>query len=920
MAPQISLTGREAELAVIADLLDAVRSGKSGCLVLRGEAGVGKTVLLDHALASASDLTALRAIGVESEMELAFAGLHQLCAPLLDRLDRLPGPQCKALRVAFGLSDGEPPERFVVGVAALNLFSEAAEEQPLLCVVDDAQWLDEESALALGFLARRLYAESVAIVLATRTSSERFYGLPELAIEGLGLDDARSLLASSLPGPLDEQVRDRFVAETRGNPLALVELPRGLAAAELAGGFGVLDSRPLAVRIESSFLRRLDSLPVDTRRLLLVAAAEPVGDLALLWGATEVLGIGAEAAAPAQTAGLIELGATVRFRHPLVRSAVYREAAVPERREAHRALAEATDPAVDPDRHAWHRARAAVGPDEEVAAELESSAERAHRRGGLAAAAAFLERATQLTPDSGRRGSRALAAAQGKFEAADPDAAYELLAVAERCPLDELQRAQLARLRAHIVFARRRGSDAPPLLLAAAEKLDPLDPALARETYLEALGAAIYAGRLGGEGGIRRAAEAARRASPSSDPARSIDLLLDGMATWFTAGPAAGVPPLQRALDAFRDEQLGDRDEVMRWLWLCTIAQETAAHELWDDATWHDLAVRAVGLSRRAGAITILPVVLPHLAGDHLHAGDFANAAALIEEAEAVATATGNAALRYAELVLVAWRGKEKETLELAERGVEDATARGEGRMLGLVGYATAILYNGLGRYEDALGGVEHAREDEDAGFFAWVLPERIEAAVRCGDPEAAERSLRFLAERTQAAGTEWALGIEARSRALLGEGEAADALYAEAIERLGHSRMLVHLARAQLLYGEWLRREKRRQAARKQLRAAYETFSQIGAEGFAARARRELAATGETVRKRSGETADVLTPQEAQIARMARDGLSNTEIGGQLFISPRTVQYHLHKVFAKLSITSRRHLGRVPPALLNPS
>ncbi|GAB2961659.1 LuxR family transcriptional regulator [Streptomyces pseudoechinosporeus] len=887
-------------------------------LVLRGASGIGKTALLDYLVVRASRCRIVRAAGVESEMELAFAGLHQLCAPMLDRLEHLPGPQGDALGTAFGLSAGGTPDRFLVGLAVLGLLSGAAEEQPLVCLVDDAQWLDRASAQVLAFVARRLLAESVALVFAVREPSEEqvqeqeLAGLPELVVKGLSVDDAHALLDSAIPGRLDERVRDRIVAETHGNPLALLELPRSLTAAELAGGFGLPDARPLASRIEQSFLRRIQPLPVDTRRLLLTAAAEPVGDVTLLWRAAERLGIKADAAAPAESAGLIEFGARVRFRHPLVRSAAYRAAGVPERQEVHRVLAEATDPRSDPDRRAWHRAHAAVGPDEAVAGELERSADRAQGRGGVAAAAAFLERATELTPDPARRGARALAAAQAKFEAAAPDVAYELLATAELGPLDELQRARLARLRAQIVFARSRGSDAPPLLLDAAKRLEPLDRGLARETYLEALGAAVFAGRLSGRQGVREVAEAARAASPGPQPPRPIDLLLDGVATRFTEGCVAGVPPLRRALHAFRAEALRDEDDVRRWLGLCPVAQETAAHELWDGELWDELATRAVRLAREAGTLTVLPTALVYRAGVHLHAGEFATASALIEEADAITAATGNARVRYTSLVLVAWRGEEVPALELIEADVREATVRGEGRVLGMAGYVTAVLYNGLGRYEAALAGAQHACGHEDLGFFGWSLAELVEAAARSGAQEEATVALRQLDERTRAAGTDWALGIQARSSALLSDGDTAEYLYREAIERLGRTRIAVHLARAHLVYGEWLRRENRRLDAREQLRTAHQMLSRIGADAFAERARRELLATGETVRKRTVSTVstrEVLTAQEAQIARLGAEGHTNPEIGSQLFISPRTVEYHMGKVLTKLGISSRRQL-----------
>lgn len=904
------LRGRDREQASLDRLLDEVRAGQSRVLVLRGEAGVGKTALLDYLHERASGCRVVRATGVESEMEIAFAGLHQLCAPMLGSLARLPDPQREALSTAFGLTAGEAPDRFLVGLAVLGLLSEAADERPIVCLVDQAQWLDHASAQALAFAARRLVAESVAVVFSVREPEDQeLTGLPELVVEGLSAADARTLLDSVVPGRLDERVRDRIVAETRGNPLALVELPRGLTAAQLAGGFGRPDARLLASRIEQSFGRQLESLPTETRLLLLIAAAEPVGDVTLMWSAAELLGIGADAAAPAEAARLIELGARVRFRHPLVRAAAYRAAAAPDRRRVHRVLAEATDPGTDPDRRAWHRAHAAERPDEAVAAELERSAARAAGRGGAAAAAAFLERATELTPDAARRGARALAAAQAKVEAAALDVAYELLATAEMSPLDELQRAQLARVRAQIAFARRRGSDVPPLLLDVARRLEPLDAGLARETYLDALGAAIFAGRLSGSSGVREVATAARVAPLASQPPRAIDLLLEGLATRFTEGYVAGLPPLQRALHACRRAAQRGEDHIRRWLWLAWLL----ALDLWDDETWHELGTRAVELAQDAGALTVLPVVLEYRAAVHLHAGEFAAAADLIDEATAITTATGYAPVRYTPVVLLAWRGDEGQASKLIEARVQDAAAGGEGRAVGLGWYATAVLNNGLGRYEAALVGARLACEHEDLGVFGWCLVELVEAGVRSGAHQEAAAALRQLDERTRATGTHWALGIQARSHALLSDGHTAESLYREAIHCLEHSRIAVHLARAHLVYGEWLRREQRRVDAREHLRSAHDMFSRFGAEAFAERARRELQAAGETVRKRTVETRDGLTPQEAQVARLAAEGHTNPEIGAQLFISARTVEYHLHKVFSKLDISSRRQLrGRL--------
>jgi DNA-binding CsgD family transcriptional regulator len=914
--PPPVLRGRVTECDALDRLLTSVREGQSRVLVVRGEAGIGKSALLEYLVQRASGCRVARAAGTEYEMELAYAGLHQLCASMVDLRERLPGPQRDALETAFGLSAGPPPDRFVVALGVLGLLSEVADEQPLICAIDDAHWLDETSALALAFVARRLLAESVGLVFAVRQSIEAraLDGLPDLLLGGLKDREARALLDSAWPGRLDEQVRDRVIAESHGNPLALLELPRGMPPGELAGGFGLAGVAPVSNRIEQSFLQRLDSLPDGSRRLLLLAAAEPTGDTALLWRAADGLGLGTDTAVAAQSAGLIDLGALVRFRHPLVRSAAYQAAPVVDRQEAHRALAEATDPASDPDRRAWHRARATPGLDESVADELERSAGRARSRGGIAAAAAFLERAAELTPDSASRGSRALAAAQAKLESGAPEAAQELLAAAERCRLDELQRAYLARLRAEIVFALRRGSDAPPLLLDAAKRLEPLDASSAREVYLEALGAAIFAGRLTGPVGPREVAAVAPAAPPGPQPPRPTDLLLDGLVTRFREGYVAGVAPLRRALIAFAEEAGGAEDDIVRWFWVPWIV----AADLWDDETWHDVSTRAVRLCRESGALNNLPLALGYRAVVHVHAGELAAASALVEEADAITEAIGNAPAQYSAGLILAWRGIEAEFVEEGRLVVESATGRGEGRAIGGGSYFSAVLNNGLGRYEAALASARQGCEYEDLGLFGFLLVELVEAGARSGAHEDAATALRALEERTAAAGTEWALGIQARSRALLGEGRAADSLYREAIERLERCRITVHLARAHLLYGEWLRRENRRVDAREHLRAAHEVFREAGAEAFAERARRELVATGETARSRTDDTRGVLTPQESQIARLARDGLSNPEIGAQLFISPRTVQYHLHKVFLKLEVSSRNQLGRLPASRLS--
>jgi DNA-binding CsgD family transcriptional regulator len=902
------LTDRAAECARLDQLLLNVRTGRNAVLVLLGEPGIGKSALLDYAAQQAAGFRILRALGVESEMELPYAALQLVCAPLLDGLGRLTPPQRDALGTAVGVSTGPPPDRFLVGLAALNLLSNSAEELPLLCIIDDAQWLDHSSAQALAFVARRLEAESIAFLFGEREAEKlvELDGLPELLLGGLSDSDARELLGSTITVPLDESVRDRLVAETRGNPLAIIELPRGMSPAEMAGGFGVTTPRQLPSRIEERFRERVQQLPSDSRRELLAAAAEPVGDPTILWRAAAKLGIPMEATRPLESSGLLTLDRRVIFRHPLLRSAIYGAASDRERRRVHRALAAATDPVSDPDRRAWHRAHAAEGPDEEVARELERSATRARARGGLPAAAAFLEKAALLTLGSRRRANRALAAAAAKHEAGDPGAALKLLVTAEMGPLDDLQVARLERLRARLAFDLRRGSDAPELLLRAAQRLELLDSKLSRETYLEALAAAIFAGRLGVSPTAAEVAEAARAGPPAPRPPGLIDLLLDGLVLRFADGYAAAVGPFKQALEAFREAD--SSDETIRWLWLaCRVAGD-----LWDAETWQALTTREVQLARDAGALTILPYALSYRAIVDVHGGEFAAASGLVDEANAIAAETGNPPLEYASLALAGWRGQEDRALERFEVARQDARRRGEGIAITTASFSTAVLYNGLGRYEEALAAAQHALKLDELGLFGWALMELIEAAARSGEHAVAAHAFQRLSERTRLSGTEWAQGIEARSHALLSDGQAAEDLYREAIERLTRSRMKAHLARAQLVYGEWLRRQGRRLDARGQLRAAHELFTVMGAEAFADRAHRELVVTGERARSRTPDTRDQLTAQELQIALLARDGLSNPEIGARLFISPRTVEYHLHKVYGKLAISSRTELHLV--------
>ena len=903
------LLGRQDECAVLDRLLDGARAGRSAALVLEGEAGVGKTALLEYAIASASDLRVLRAVGVQAEMGFTFAALHQLCAPLLDRLERLPVPQRDALLTTFGVRPGPVPDRFLVGLAVLSLLSDVADENALVCVVDDAQWLDQASAQCLAFVARRLLAESLVMVFATREQSQLFTGLPELVVEGLNASDARSLLASVIPGRLDERIVDAFLAETRGNPLALLELPRGLTAAQLAVGFALPGASSLSGRIEESFVKRLEALPGETQSGLLVAAAEPLGDPALLVRAAERLGIKGSAFDPAEAAGLIEIDSKVSFRHPLVRSAIYRSATAEQRRRVHRALAEATDVEVDPERRAWHLAEAAFGPDEDAASELECSAERAQARGGFAAAAAFLERAAALTSEPTRFAQRAIAAAQTKFQAGALEEGLGLLDTAEAGVLSDLERARLGLLRAQIAFASTHGNDAPSLLFEAARQLADLDPAISREAYLEALVAAGFAGRLArpGETALDVATAVQREAGPHGP--REIEMLLDALVTLFSKGYEAAVPMFRDAQSAFGIDVPAAKER--RWGWLAAVA---SVH-LWDDERWNALSERHVRLARDAGALPDLQLALSQRISMDLFAGEFSAATSLVEELQAATEATGSYLAPYGLVGLLALQGREAEATPLISSSRAEVIDRGEGIGISVLDWSEAVLYNGLGRYGRACSAALRITEHpQDLAPSNWHLAELIEAAVRAGTPERASNAHERLLRMTRASGTEWALGIAARCSALMAEDEDAERLYVEAVERLGRTRLRVELARAHLLYGEWLRRESRRTDAREQLRTAYTMLTDMGLAAFAERAERELRATGERVRKRSVETRGELTPQEAQVARLARDGLSNPEIGARLFISPHTVHYHLSKVFTKLGITSRNQLARALP------
>lgn len=874
-------------------------------MVVCGEAGVGKTTLLEHFVGVATDCRVVSASGVEAEQELAFAGLHQICRPLLDSLDVLPEPQRNALSTAFGLRSGSAPDPFLIGLGTLGLLAEAAARQPLVCIVDDAQWLDTASLQALTFAARRMVAERIAMVFAARDCADAkdFGGIPELALGGLAADDARDLLRTVLPGPADQRVLDQIVAESRGIPLALIEAPRTLDLAQLSGGFGPPGSQLVPRSVEETYVRALDELPADSRRLLVIAAAEPLGDPLRTWRAAESLGIGLSAAGPAEASGLILLGTRFQFRHSLVRSAVYRSAAPDEVRQAHAALAAATDPSTDPERRAWHRSQSVVGPDEAVASELAESAVRAQRRGGLVAAAAFLSRSVELTGSAPRRSERAMAAARAYHQAGHAEDALRLLLIAETGRLDDAKRAEVDLLRAQIAFTANRGVDAPPLLLGAARRLEKIDAAKARETYLDAVFAAMFADDRASSKSLAEVAGAARNAVRPNSPAAT-DLLLDGLAVRFTEGYVAAVPLLTEALAAFQELEL--TTESMRWFWLAHVV----AGNLWNEQTLDN--ERHLELARELGAMATLPLALSVRMGAHVLTGELRRAAGLQTELDAVKEVTGLPTAPYGALLLAAWQGHEQRARALIAQAGLEANRRGESFGLILTGTAAAVLNNSLGRYSDALTeATEAARRPPVMGVEPWaVLAELVEAAVRLGFRVEAEAAWDRLAETTQATRTSWGLGIEARCRALLAGENEAEAQYRIAIEHLSQTRIHGELARSHLLYGEWLRRANRVTEARLELRTAYEQFDRMGMRAFAERSAGELRAAGDSVPTNTGgEASDLLTSQEAQIARLVADGLSNAEIAARLFLSPRTVEWHLGKVFAKLQLTSRRQL-----------
>jgi DNA-binding CsgD family transcriptional regulator len=904
------LLGRESECDAIDALLDGARASRSGALVLRGEPGIGKSALLDYAVAHADGMRVLMGSGVEAESELPFAGMHQLLWPVLDRADELPDVQAGALRGAFGLSADRVDDRFLVSIALLGVLTAVADDEPLLCVVDDAHWLDSASAEALVFVARRLQVDPVALLVAAREGEARRFEaprLPELALSGLGEREAVALLeAARLPAA----VRDELVRATGGNPLALHELPTALTADQRAGRSPLDLDLPLTEGIERAFLARVLPLGDDARRLLLLAACDDTGDPGTVLRAAQALDIPGEAFDTAEGAGLLLTdGVHLRFRHPLLRSAVYRGASFGERRAAHEALAAALGDDANADRAAWHRAVVAMAPDDAAADALAATADRAQRRGGHAAAARALERAADLDSDTQRRTDHLLGAAAASALAGRHDTAQALLDRAEPGVRDRVRRAQAARVRGQVEFAGGRPAEAHAVLAAAARDILPLD----KRTGLELLGYACVAAAMAGElEGLARSYQLAASVEPDPDSDEQVFLvnLLAGLGHGVMTGDTATAAPLiEQALtraDSLDDPRLIEMAGSSNIL----LGNWPRARRYFD---------RAIRLARERGALGVMPQTLALRANVVLWEGFVAEAAEGAGEAMRLADDIGAENVRSMPVTCLAWiaamRGDEEECERLANEALGLAVERGVAMAAGLATWALAHLDVGLGRWEAALVRLV-SLQDVRPGFSHPLIPvlsawDRVEAAVRVGRPEIAAEAVALLHSWVDGSAPPWAVPVLADCRALIAAPDEVEAQFAAAVEGLEHARTLDR-ARIQLHYGEHLRRGKRRTDARAHLREAFDGFERLGAAPWADRARRELRATGETARKRDISPLAQLTPQELQVARLVGEGATNKAVAAQLFVSPKTVEYHLRKVFDKLGIASRGELIRI--------
>ncbi|MFF5494288.1 ATP-binding protein [Streptomyces aquilus] len=904
------MVGRHAEREAVGRLLDAVRDGLSAVLVLTGEAGIGKTRLLEYAAQGAAELHVIRLMPVETEAGLGFSALHRLLRPFLNRTDRLPGPQRAALDTALGLVSGPPADRYLVGLATLTLLSDVAAEQPLLLLVDDAHWLDRESAEALAFTARRLHADSLGVIVALRdgpADNGLFEALSVHRVTGLPEAEAKALL-SFAARRVDTAVAERIVAGTGGNPLALLELTDALAAEQLAGIAPLPDPLPAGRLLEGHFRRLVHAMPPETTTLLLLLAAVPAGDTATMWRAAGRLGLSARAVQPAIAAGILGRDTPPAFRHPLIRSALYAGARPEELRRAHAALAAACDPVRDADRRAWHRAEAAEGVDDAVADDLAAASERARSRGGHSQQALFLSRAAAFTKTRDTRAERLLDAAQAHLMSGDPSAAQTALDLAAADIRGPVTGARELRIRATVQMFRIDVADVPAMLMDAVTRLGAQDPGLSWELLCEALHAVLVAhdctqGTSPAE--VAAAAVDARQhtAQASMD---GRDLLMEALARRVAGGYEHGAPALRAALDGLRrGGAIGDANSPFAMM------LAVACDDLWEVRAGRDLTDRLAAAERGTGALYALGMTLLVQARHDLLDGRFREAEVRYAEFDDIAADTGfPGGGDVNRLHLFALTGQEKE-LRSAVRRAAEMRSLGHGALHLLAQHALALFELGRGRYRQALRHARTVFEKDPPGCGSLVLSLLVEAGVRTGDRVGAREALARLEERAPLAATPWALGSLALGRALTADGDDAEKLYQESLDLLDQSLLALEQARARLLFGEWLRRRKRRWDARTQLRAAYESFDAFGALPYAERARLELLATGARARRRSEETRFDLTPRERQVASMAAAGLTNTEIATRLFVTASTVEFHLSRVFRKLGITSRKRIPR---------
>jgi DNA-binding CsgD family transcriptional regulator len=903
------LVGREPERQLLRALVEGAREGTAGTLVVRGEPGVGKSALLDELMAYARDDTVLRTQGLEAEAPLAFAALHRLLRPLTRLRGGLPTPQARALRVAFGEEEGASVEPFLVGVATLSILTTAAEENPVLCVVDDAHWLDAATAGALLFCAHRLGADRVALVFAARDAAWGTFdpqGLRELVLTGLDPAASHALLQARLGAATGPQVLERIVAETRGNPLALLELPAELTPDQLSGVDPLPSQLHLTSRVERLFLDRSRRLPPDVQTALLLAAADDSSEPDVARRAAAALGLDADAdlQAAVDSGLLVESATSLSLRHPLVRSAVYQAATGAQRRQVHRALAEALSGHGDPDREAWHRASAAEGPDPAVVRALEGAGSRAQRRGGHVAALAAYERAAALCDDPTKRTGLTVAAARSAWACGRAGQAQALLSKAREATNDPLLLADIARLRGHIEVNLGSASEAHRIFVDAAQAVYPIDPARALDIGV----AAAVMRTFGADSGTALPVTGALVVPVAGDPPRTLCLrhLLAAMTQVAEGDWSAATAALDRALE------LGDQVEDRDVLWNLA----NAALQLGADRAQQRFYGFALSRAREAGAVTAVVYCLQRLCFGQYLAGDLVAVRNSAEEAISLGESIGQPAMTappIAWLSVLAALQDLDEYDHLLARLEELVAAYPLGILTDpvhdLTRWAKGLRAAGSG---DSAGAVHHLARFRLPVLARMSAAERIEAAVRAGDLAAARDWTEELARFAEATGRPWALATVAFGRALTADHAEADALFRESLAHHADAGRPLDAARAQLAYGEWLRRSQRRVDARQYLREAVETFQDLRAESLAARANQELRASGETARKRDPSTLVKLTPTELQIARLVSSGLSNKDVAAQCWISPRTVAFHLRNVFAKAGVTSRGELAQL--------